>query len=139
MQEYYDFMRFLVKGSSDFWQVIRKGYRSYNVYFLTVDIFPDVVRVLHYSIDLNNYTEEELSRYVANWGYKSIAAFIDYLENKTMVKNYELRLATCIIENEPTIEPEVLFKGNLEDANGFIFNVLGNAEKSNLDPDNLKC
>lgn len=138
MKEFYDFMRFPIRGSNDFWQVIRAGYRKYNVYLLNVDMFPDVVTVYHYLIDLNKYTEEELVEYVATWGYKSLDAFINYLENETQVKNHELRLCTCIIENDNFLEPEIAFEGNLEDASEFIANVTPEDDDSE-DHDSLRC
>lgn len=138
MKEFYDYMRFPVRGSNDFWQVIRAGYRKYDVYLLNVEMFPDVVSISHYLIDLNQYTDEDLAEYVATWGYKSLDAFIDYLENKTQVQNHELRLCTCIIENNEFLEPEIVFEGDLENASSYISNITPSAENSE-DHDRLHC
>jgi len=135
MKEFYDFMRFPIKGSNDYWQVIRAGYRKYDVYLFTIDVYPDGVIIYYYPMDLNEYTEEELAEYVSAWGYKSLAAFADYLENKTPVKNHELRLCTCIIENNPFLEPEIAFEGNLEDASEFIAKVTPEDDSENEDKD----
>jgi hypothetical protein len=138
MKEYYDYMRFPVKGSSDFWEVIRSGYRSYKVYNLNVERFPDAVTIFYYFIDLNAYSTEDLTEYVSNWGYESLDAFIDYLDNHTELNNHELRLCTCVIEYDTTIEPEIVFQGNFEDANRFVLKQIPSGDEIE-DHDRLRC
>ena len=80
-----------------------------------------MVSIYHYLMDLNQFNEEELGRYVANWGYSDYPAFVDYLENKTMVKNNELRLCTCIIEQDNSFQPAVVFQGDMFGVSDFMF------------------
>jgi hypothetical protein len=135
MKQYYDYMRLPIKGSSDFWQVVRAGNQSYNVYNLNVEVYPDKVTIYHYLIDVNNYTKEDLNEYVSTWGYRSLEAFGNYLEIETEVKNHELSLCTCIIENDTSIQSEIAFEGSFEEANGFILRIM----PSETDPEDHNC
>ena len=104
----YDFMRFPEEGSQDFELVVRTGERVYELYRMKVQMYPDVAFLYQYQIDLNQYTSEELDEWVANWGYETYAAFVDYLENKTPVRNNELRLCSCIVQNDAFQEPQIV-------------------------------
>ena len=126
MKEYLEHMRFPVRGSNDFWHVVKTDWaKVYDVYYAEVEMYPDVVSIYHYLMDLNQFSEEELGRYVANWGYSDYPAFVDYLENKTMVKNNELRLCTCIIEQDNSFQPAVVFQGDMFGVSDFMFERIG--------------
>ena len=65
MKEYLEHMRFPVRGSNDFWHVVKTDRaKVYDVYYAEVEMYPDVVSIYHYLMDLNQFSEEELGRYV---------------------------------------------------------------------------
>jgi hypothetical protein len=118
-------MRFPEEGSQDFELVARSGPKRYDVYMLKVQIYPDVVTLLHADVDLERYTSEELDEWVMAWGYAHYADFVDYLEQKTPVGNNELRLCSCIVQNDLFIEPDVVVDGDLEACIDFLTKRIG--------------
>jgi hypothetical protein len=129
----YDFMRFPEQGSQDFELVVRSHDRSYDIYTLEIQIYPDVATLFHRAIDLSQYTAEELDEWVAHWGYADYGAFMDYLEKKTVVGNHELRLCSCITQNDLFLEPTVAISGDLDACIDFLTARLGKSPYDDSD------
>jgi len=121
----YDFMRFPEEGAQDFELVVRTGEKIYEVYKFKIQLYPDLAVLYQYTIDLNKLSPEDLDYWVSHWGYKSYADFIDYLENKTPVKNNELRLCSCIVQNDLFLEPEIAVDADVDACIAFLTEKIG--------------
>jgi len=122
-----DFMRFAEEDSQDFEEVIREapGSRVYNVYHFEIMRYPDKAFLYRYKVDLNQYTEEQFSRWLSNWGYDCYADFVDYMDNHTILHNHELRLANCIVQYNELLEKELDTAGTYDDCIGRLTDLLG--------------
>jgi hypothetical protein len=140
-------MRFPEEGSQDFELVVRAGGRRYDVYMLKVQLYPDLAQLLHVGVDLSRYSAGELDEWVACWGYESYPAFVKYLEEKTPVKNNELRLCSCIVQNDLFLEPDTVADGDVDACIGFMTARLGGRspyddseeEEANLSAEDCRC
>lgn len=124
----YDFMRFPMDDESSYELVVRSekgGEHAYDVYLFKPEMYSYSASVLHYFVDLAQYTPEELVEWLHCWGYTSLESFQDYLANETIVHNYELRLATCITENDFFMNPETLLEGDYDECFEYLRQRLG--------------
>lgn len=124
----YDFMRFPMEQESDYELVVRAENgpeHAYDVYIFKGDLYSYTASLAHLYIDLAQYTPEEIVEWVGFWGYDSLESFQDYLKQETIVHNYELRLATCITENDMFIKPEILLDGDYDMCFDYLVQRLG--------------
>lgn len=122
-----DFMRFAEEDSQDFEEVIREapGSRVYNVYRFSIRKYPEKAFLYRYKVDLNEYTDEQFSGWLSNWGYDCYADFVDYMDNHTILHNHELRLADCIVQYNELLEKELDTAGTYDDCIGRLTDLLG--------------
>ena len=122
-----DFMRFTEQGSQDFQEVIREapGSRVYNVYDLRIMKYPSRVLLYHYRVDLNQYEEKDFTNWLSNWGYRSYAEFVDYMDNHTILHNHELRLADCIVQYNQLLEKDIDMDATYDECIARLTDLLG--------------
>lgn len=122
----YDFMRFPMEDESNYEVVIRaEAPHAYDVYVFKGEPYSYTASILHYYIDLTRYTAEEIEEYLYSWGYATLEKFQEYLKEETVVRNFELRLATCITENDTFLRPETLLDGDFDECFDFLVEKLG--------------
>lgn len=124
----YDFMRFPMDDESSYELVVRAengAPHAYDVYLFKPEMYTYSATVLHYYVDLEQYTADELAEWLHCWGYSSLESFQAYLSNETIVHNYELRLATCITENDFFMQPETLLDGDYDECFEYLRQRLG--------------
>ena len=129
----YDFMMFPEQGAQDFELVVRAGEKIYEVYKMKIQMYPDSAALYLYNIDLNQFSQEDLDYWVSHWGYKSYPDFIDYLENKTPVKNNELRLCSCIVQNDNFLEPQIALDADIFACIDFLTEKIGRSPYDDSD------
>ncbi len=124
----YDFMRFPMENDQNYELVVRSDSgapRAYDIYVFKSESFPLSASLFYYFIDLDNYSEEEILEGLQSWGYSSLQAFQKYLAEETVIHNYELRLATCMRENDLSLTPKTLIEEDYDACFDYLVERLG--------------
>ena len=119
----YDYMRFPLEEESNYELVVRAedgAPHAYDVYIFKPEMFTYTAAIQHYYVDLARYSDEEILEWLNCWGYTTLEAFQAYLKAETVVHNYELRLVTCITENDFFMKPETLMDADYDSCFDFL-------------------
>ena len=109
----YDFMRFPMEDGSSFELAVRAengAPHAYDVYLFKPEMYTYTATLQHFYVDLSRYSPDEIVEWLNCWGYPTLEAFQEYLKSETVVHNFELRLVTCITENDFFMKPETLME-----------------------------
>jgi len=120
MKNNVDYVRIPVKGSQDAFYIIKASDTIYDVYHQVVNCYPWDLTVFYNQINLDQYSEKDIDRFIGSWGHKSLDDFKENIYNERPELNPYLALIYCIVDNQE-LEGEIVFSGGIEEVDGFFY------------------